>query len=181
MDIESLIWQAVTQISRAEATATDAIKLLIASLPQSQIEDLRADDFIRTWFRPKYTNSTNNVIDTDPKNTGKVSSDARNEGREESNANDPPKPRNKKPGHSIFSPTTDTNNKPKRRKMTNRPSLLIPASLRHSTFHDEQFLVSADNIFIQMRDSCIFWIRQNAKSSLWAMINHRSNLQARTT
>jgi hypothetical protein len=149
LDIEALIWHAVTKISGGEATATDALQLLIDSLPRSQIEDLSPDNPVRTWFKPKNTNSANPTAVTNARNAEGVTDNAPNEDRGNSSAKKDGglQPRNKKPGHSIFSPTINiegsTTNKPKREKKTNRLSLLVPASLRHSTFHDEQLLVSA--------------------------------------
>jgi hypothetical protein len=155
LDIEALIWKAVTKISRGEATATDALQLLIASLPQRQIEDLNLDNPVRTWFRPKNTNAANLTIDTHQRNAEGATDNAPNEDRRNSNAekDGARQPRNKKPGHSIFSPTINiegpTTIKPKRGGKANRLTLLIPGNLRLSTLLDEQLIVSADEIFIQ--------------------------------
>jgi len=143
-------------------SATDALQLLIASLPQSQINDLRADDPVRTWFRPNANPTVDTFIDN-AANEERRKRNAENDGyvprapeiSEETPkvGNDAPKPRNKKPGHSIFSPTTNNEGpsatkKRKREKNANTLSLFISANLRHSTHRDEQLLVSADEILI---------------------------------
>jgi hypothetical protein len=55
IEIETLIWQSVVNISLGEMTAINAIEKLMKSLPQNEIANMYDDDPIRNWFRPNET------------------------------------------------------------------------------------------------------------------------------
>ncbi|KIM40847.1 hypothetical protein M413DRAFT_27977 [Hebeloma cylindrosporum] len=161
VDAETLIWQTVTKICRREATAVKALQELTSALTRCELVGMGAEDPSRYWFKPNIALAVNPAAQvqgraarhlTKKKGEQNISGETDGvayEGAHISSEERPVVPKNvpqsgdnckqarrKKPGHSIFSPTSELDT-PKKRRKTKNSILLIPASLRRSTIFEE--------------------------------------------